>query len=421
MPQPGETITTGTIVRWLVGSGDSVKEGQNIVELETEKAVFEYESPYEGKLLEILAKNNSSVPVGDSIAVFEVEDKKAKTYLMLGLGGKPGSQPKETKTIVKQEAPQKVSSSKTPKLSPLIRKLMQEYHLDPHDLNKIGGSGPGGRITKENILKYLDSKKTEMITSAPYESSTDFELIACSPIRSRIAEHMVLSKKTIPHAHINLSIDVTRVVEIRNQLKDSFKKKNGVSLGYLPLIFPSLKKAILAYPLVNASFQDNPNAQAIKVYKKINLGIAVDTEKGLYIPVLKDAGSKNFVGFARDLEELLNRAKKNQLNVSELTGVTFTFNNYGFFGTEMGVQIILPPQSTTLGMGAIQKRPWVVPSSQSEREGATRAPKIEDEIKIRWISEFTLAFDHRVIDGRDAGLFLLELKKLLENAKILIA
>lgn len=210
---------------------------------------------------------------------------------------------------------------------------------------------------------------------------------------------MVLSKKTIPHAHINLNIDVTNVVELRNKLKDSFKKKNGVSLGYLPLIFPSLKKAITAYPLVNASFQEAPNSCAMKIYKKINLGIAVDTEKGLYIPVLKDAGSKNFIGFAKDLEELLNRAKVNKLNVSELTGVTFTFNNYGFFGTEMGVQIILPPQSTTLGMGAIQKRPWVV----------------NDQIVIRWISEFTLAFDHRVLDGRDAGLFLLELKKLIEN------
>lgn len=401
MPQPGETITTGTIVRWLVGPRDFIKEGQNIVELETEKAVFEYESPYEGKLLEILAKDNSSVPVGEAIAIFEVDDKKAKTYSMLGLGTKGGGG--ETKTHATQEASpkssSKTSSSKAQKFSPLIRKLMQEYQITADDMSKIQGSGPGGRITKENILKYLDSKKSGVAISAPQESSADFDIVPCSPIRSRIAENMVLSKKTIPHAHINLSMDVTRVVELRNKLKDSFKKKQGITLGYLPLIFSSLKKAIVAYPLVNASFQDNQSSQSIKVYKKINLGIAVDTEKGLYIPVLKDAGSKDFVGFSKDLEELLNRAKKNQLHVSELTGVTFTFNNYGFFGTEMGVQIILPPQSTTLGMGVIQKRPWVV----------------NDEIKIRWISEFTLAFDHRVLDGRDAGLFLLELKKLLEN------
>lgn len=405
MPQPGETITEGTVVRWVKKVGDTIKEGEVLVELETEKAVFEYESPYEGKLLEIMAPDGRTVPVGNSMASFEVEDAKASTYLMLGIGkqvapGGASSTPAAKKEVGNARESTKNLSKRgvSPKLSPLIRSLMQEYGIASEELSPIQATGPGGRITKEDILGYLEAKKEPQ--EVPKQTSfTDSDLVPCSPIRARIAEHMVQSKKMIPHAHTGLTIDMTAVIQYREKLKKDFEKKEGIPLGILPLIFTSLKKAIHQYPLVNASFKEEGGKKMIAVHKKINFGIAVDTERGLYIPVIHEADKKSFLEFAKSFEELLGKAQKNKFTVNDLTGVTFTFNNYGFFGTMIGVQIILPPQSTTLGMGRIEKRPSVV----------------DDKIEIRSLADFMLAFDHRVIDGRDAGLFLLALKKTIEN------
>ncbi|MBI4411398.1 MAG: 2-oxo acid dehydrogenase subunit E2 [Deltaproteobacteria bacterium] len=390
MPQPGETITEGNVVRWIAKKGDSVKEGQAIVELETEKALFEYESPYEGKLSEIVASDGSIVAVGNPIAVFEVEDSKAATYFMLGIGKKVeegGGKSERTEKTKKESPPAKAAGQegKGQKLSPLVRHLLQEYDIDLAELNHIRGTGPGGRITKENILQYLKSQKK------PAEvKEAEGELIPFSPIRLRIAENMVRSKATIPHAHTTLSVDMTPIVEYRRRVK---------SIGLLPLIFPAIKKAIGEYPIVNASVREEGGKKLLAIHKKINLGVAVDTDRGLYIPVIANAQNKNHRELAKDLEALIQKARENKLLPSDLTGMTFTFNNYGYYGTTYGVQIILPPQSTTLGMGVIEKRPWVV----------------GDQIQICHVAEFTIAFDHRVIDGRDAGLFLSSLKKSLEN------
>ena len=380
MPQPGETITEGHVVRWLVLPGASVREGQPIVELETEKAVFEYESPYEGNLSEIVAADGSTVAVGNPIAVFDVAEEKAKTYLMLGLG--KSAEEKE----IRKEVTKKVL------FSPVVRKLIREHNLKNEEVEQISKKG---RITKEEILAYLDKKSKKKGSSSPGE-----EVIPLSPVRLRIAENMALSKKTIPHAHTGQTIDLTSLVRYREEQKKSFQEKEGISLGILPLIFPSLKKAVAKHPLVNASFVEQSNGEkAICVHHYVNLGMAVDTPRGLYVVVIRDAHKMGFGGFARSLADAVDRAKKNRLKPDDLTGMTFTFNNYGFYGTRFGVQIILPPQSTTLGMGKIEKRPWVV----------------GDKIEIRELSDFTMAFDHRVMDGGEAGLFLSSLKKSLEN------
>lgn len=402
MPQPGETITEGTVVRWMVQPGEPIGEGEPIVELETEKAVFEYESPYEGKLLEILIQDGTSVPVGSPLAVFEVEDAKAEHYFMLGIGKKLESKgEKRESAIKKQEARGKkqekknAARDKETTLSPLLRNILREEGISLHELDEIDGTGPGGRITKENMLDYLKSRGNRP------KQAPDIEVIPCSPIRIRIAERMVHSKKTIPHAHTSVTADLTSLVTYRNLMAEEFKKKHGFPLGYLPLIFPSLKKAILSHLLVNSSYSDQSGRKVIVVNKRIHMGIAVGTEKGLYTPVLRGVESKGFVDFARDLSVLVQKTRENRLAVSDLTGMTFTLNNYGAFGTTHGVQIILSPQSSTLGMGRIEKRPWVVGSS----------------IEPRWIVEWTLAFDHRVLDGREAALFLRDLKGMLENFK----
>ncbi|MBI2340290.1 MAG: 2-oxo acid dehydrogenase subunit E2 [Deltaproteobacteria bacterium] len=399
MPQPGETITEGNIVKWIVKPGDFVKEKQPIVELETEKALFEYESPYEGKLSEIVAPDGSTVAVGNPIAVFEVEDARAATYFMLGIGKKVdggAGKVERAEKIKKESAPAKAQKGEAgaQKLSPLVRHLLQEYNIDLAELDRIKGTGPGGRITKENILQYLESQKKPAAAKEAEE-----EIIPFSPVRLRIAENMMRSKANIPHAHTTSSIDMTPVVEYRNRVKADFEKKNGIPLGLLPLLFPALKKAIREYPVVNAGVREEGGKKLLAVHKKINLGVAVDTERGLYIPVIPNAQDKGYLDLARELEALIKKARENKLMPADLTGMTFTFNNYGYYGTTHGVQIILPPQSTTLGMGVIEKRAWVV----------------GDQIQIRHVAEFTVAFDHRVIDGRDAGLFLSSLKKSLEN------
>ncbi|MDO8518691.1 MAG: dihydrolipoamide acetyltransferase family protein [Deltaproteobacteria bacterium] len=365
MPQPGETITEGHVVRWIAKPGGAVKEGQPVVELETEKAVFEYESPYEGKLLEILSPDGSSVPVGNPIAVFEVSDEKASTYFMLGIGSKAGKIP--------PSPPFSKGGDLHP--SPLIRRLMHEFGIDLSELGNIHGTGPGGRITKENIVAYLQSK------TKPASQSGD-ETIPLSPVRLRTAENMAKASATIPHAHASVSVDLSSLL----------KKKGEKSI--FSLIFPALKEAILKQAIVNSSFRD----KSIVIHKKLNLGVAVDAGAGLYIVVVPNAHEKSAQQVENEVAALVAKARNEKLTPVDLTGMTFTFNNYGYYGTTMGVQIILPPQSTTLGMGVITKRPWVV----------------GDKIEIRQVADFTLAFDHRVLDGREAGQFLTFLKKLLE-------
>ncbi len=382
MPQPGETITQGTVVRWLISEGQIIKEKEPIAELETEKALFEYESPFEGKVIKLLVGANSTVSVGEPIALIEVSDEKSKTYSLLGLG----------QTVVGEQKPADVKKvfRKTIPLSPLLRRLIAEQGMSEAELERINPTGPGGRLTKEDVLGYLERKSKQ-------SGDAEDTVIPCTPIRLRIAEHMVLSKQTIPHAHTGLTIDLSRLSSYRRQNKTRLKTEKNISLGIAPLIFPALKKAILQHPLVNASFKEDK--KAIVIHKKIHLGMAVDTERGLYVVVIRNAQEMKFIDFARELAKGVERARQNKLKPEDLTGVTFTFNNYGFYGTRFGVQIILPPQSTTLGMGKIEKRPWVV----------------DDQIQIRELADLTMAFDHRVMDGRDAGLFLNELKESLEH------
>lgn len=331
MPQPGETITEGTLVRWLISPGTKVVEGQHIVELETEKALFEYESPFEGVLIETLHLAGEAIAVGEPIAIFEVSDAKAKTYSMLGIGREVG---------------------------------------------------------KEEIKKEKVKKETKKISQP---KSSQENIIPCSPVRLRIADNMVLSKKTIPHAHTSVSVDVTQLVSYREQLK----AKKGQVPSFVSLVFPSLKKAVASHPVVNSSLR----GKEIVLHEKLNLGIAVGTEKGLFVPVIFNAQNLDVNAFDHTLSELIQKAHDGNLTVDDFREATFTFNNFGAYGTDWGVQIVLPPQVVILGMGRILKRPWIV----------------GDAMVPRFICDFTIAFDHRVLDGREAGLFLTDLRKSLEN------
>lgn len=396
MPQAGETITVGHIIQWQVSEGDSVKEGDVIVELETEKAVFEFESPYEGKIIKLIYPNDSDVPVGEAIAVYEVSEEKARTYSMFSVSvNSKESQSIQTQKNISNSSTTDKPSSKIKKrpYSPFIRRLAREHSLSEEDLHLIRPDQ--SRLKKEDLLDYLNQEKRESVSKS--DSNTKENLQKCSPIRLRIAENMRFAKEEIPHAHTTIQVDLTEIVQFREKNKKKFKEKYELDLSYMALVFPALKSAIIKHPIINSSFKKEE--KAILFHSHLHLGLAVDSPKGLTVPVIHSSDQMSFLDFNHKVNELVTLARGNKLKPDQMTGLTLTLNNYGSFGTVQGVQIIVPPQAATLGLGAIQKKAWVV----------------DDEIKIRSIMDCTLAFDHRVMDGREAGLFLKELKSNLEN------
>lgn len=414
MPQPGETITEGLIVRWLIQPGTAVKEGDPLVELETEKALFEYESPFEGKLVSILHPENSRVPVGRPIAVIEVSAEKEKHYTLLGLAQKaavvpPPHQPSSSQSTSESMTTSRSSSfsSSSPaspdfiRISPYVRRLAREKGVQAHELEKLASQNPDGRVTLAAIASASSSPvvaATGPVSKTPSPSSA-YHAEPCSPIRMRIAENMVLSKSKIPHAHTGLAVDVSRVIKYRDSIKNDFKSRSGDNLSFLSLVYPAIIGAIRKHPVVNASYVDSTSPHEIRIFEKINLGVAVGTEHGLFIPVIHDIASLSRDAFNKVLNDLIRRAHARKLTVDELTGATLIFNNFGFYGTSIGVQVISYPLAATLGMGVIEKR--VVP--------------VGEAITIHDMADFVIAFDHRVMDGRDAGLFLSEIKSGIEE------
>lgn len=432
MPQPGETITEGMIVSWIAKAGDELTEGKPIAELETEKAVFEYESPFEGKLLQLLYPAETRVKVSEPIAIMEVPAAKAEHYMMLGIGRlvegddvstvREDALPSESAATGPSVAGSSSAASVTRaelqslgdiKMSPFVRRVALESGIGKEALLKLAGGHPELRVTKEAILALVDPSQSgeraftirerrsggAIKPIVPPDPNTEYALLPFSPVRMRIAENMALSKQKIPHAHTGLTVDVTKVVEFRDANKEAFKKKFGTNLNYLSLFYSAIAKAVKKFPSVNASFVENGDKPEIRLFNRVNLGIAVGSEYGLIIPVMKGIENMGFMQFNADLNDKIERGMKKKLKPEDYMGPTLIFNNFGFFGTTIGVQIIQYPLAATLGMGVIEKR--VIPH--------------QGGIAVRDVADFFLAFDHRILDGREAGLFLSTLKKEIED------
>lgn len=423
MPQPGETIAEGTIVSWLIKPGDQIQEAQPVAELETEKAIFEYESPFEGKVVKILHGEGVRVPVAQPIAVVECDTAKAELYKMMGIGKEAGDvsdlPSAENKTVSPKASEEKVQHvanvvsepvslvGAVVKMSPYVRKLAIQNSISESVLETLANSD--GRVTKQSIEDYVKSgaKPSKSVGAsfkapAPQAVSTEaYRVESCSAIRMRIADNMVKSKQEIPHAHNGIAVDITRVVEFRESSKDNFKKKNGANLNLLSVIYPVLVAAIQKHPMINASYDNTTNPHQIKYYNHINLGVAVGSEHGLVIPVIHNVESLSFKEFNQQLADKLAKAQARKLMPQDLQGATLIFNNFGFFGTQLGVQVIQHPMAATLGMGTIEKR--VVPVNDGTAIG------------IRTMTDFVLSFDHRIMDGRETGMFLKFLKEGIEG------
>jgi pyruvate dehydrogenase E2 component (dihydrolipoamide acetyltransferase) len=411
MPQMGESIFEGTITKWLKKVGDSVQRDEPLFEISTDKVDAEIPSPAAGTLSEIKVEAGNTVQINTVVAV-------------IGGGAAKASAPPATSASTSNAAaaPDATTGSATAshgerlRSSPLVRKMAKEHQLD---LRQVPGTGSSGRITKDDVLQYIDkggaAKASAVAASAPATQAPakpgaaptpaaagpqPGELVPLTRMRSIIAQRMVDSKRTSAHVHTVFKVDLTRIVKIREKEKAKYEQRNGVKLTYMPFITRAVVATLRKMPIVNASMEGD----AIRYHKNVNVGIAVALDWGLIVPVIKQAEDKSFLGIARSIADLAERARAKKLKPDEVGSGTITITNPGIFGEQFGTPIINQPESAILGVGGLFKEPTVL----TDKDG-------NDSIAIRHVIRLTLGFDHRIIDGADAGKFMAELKKYLEN------
>jgi 2-oxoglutarate dehydrogenase E2 component (dihydrolipoamide succinyltransferase) len=411
MPQMGESITEGTITKWLKKVGDSVQRDEPIFEISTDKVDAEIPSPAAGTLTEIKVPEGSTVTINTVVAVIGGGAAKAAPAPAKAA---PAAAPSASAPVAAAPAAASASAGERGRSSPLVRKIAQENNVD---LSQVAGTGSAGRITKEDILGHIEGGAKPAAAAAPVAAAPapapaaakpaapasapqPGELVPMSKIRSIIAQRMVESKRTSPHVHTVFKVDMTRIVKLREKEKNKYEQRNGVKLTYMPFITRAAVVALRKHPVVNAAVQGD----AILYNKNINIGIAVALDWGLIVPVLKQTEEKNFLGIARGIVDVAERARSKKLAPDEVSGGTFTLTNSGIFGEQFGTPIILQPQVAILGIGGLNKEPEVI----TDKEG-------NDFIAIRSIQRFTLGFDHRIVDGADAGKFMSDFKAYLEN------
>lgn len=421
MPQMGESIFEGTIVKWLKKAGDKVERDEPLFEISTDKVDAEIPAPVGGILQEIRVEAGALVQVNTTVALIsEVNALEATSQTVSQAIKDVPFLPEDKPSAVLPTAPAAALAEKSDeklRSSPLVRKIAKENDLD---LRQISGSGSAGRITKEDVLGHLKRDFAAVVppstpksssqvvpvisSSSPLESSgrsnSGDSVVPMTKMRSIIAQRMVESKRTNAHVHTVFKIDMTAIVRLREKEKSKYEQRNRVKLTYMPFIARAITATLQKMPIINASIEGD----AIRYHNNVNLGIAVALEWGLIVPVIKQAEERSFLGVARAIADLAERARGKKLKPDEVGNGTFTLTNAGIYGEQFGTPIINMPASAILGIGGLSKEPVVVTDSF----GA-------DSIAIRSIIHLTLGFDHRIIDGSDAGKFMAEVKKYLEN------
>ncbi len=417
MPKLGESVAEGTVGRWLKQEGDVVEKDESLAEIITDKITAELPSPVAGRIVKILVQSDQTVKVGAEIA--QIEEGAAAS------AGAPAREPapaaaasasapaSHAATPRAASAPAPVYTSRPAetngqrqRISPLARRMAQEHQLD---LGAIPGSGEGGRVRKDDILDYL-AQRTQApaaaptapapmpaaAPTAPYTLKADEEALTVSPIRRAIAEHMVRSKHTSPHATTMVEVDMTNIARWIERNREEFKRREGYSMTFVPFVMQATVEALKAVPTMNASWVNDQ----IILKKRIHLGVAVSTDAGLMVPVVHNADTLNLAGLARAVSDLATRARANKLTMQDMQDSTFTVNNPGVCGTIISVPIINQPHAGILSMDAAVKRPVVIE---------------DDAIAIRSMMFVSLSFDHRINDGLGAARFLGVVKRRLES------
>jgi 2-oxoglutarate dehydrogenase E2 component (dihydrolipoamide succinyltransferase)/2-oxoisovalerate dehydrogenase E2 component (dihydrolipoyl transacylase) len=371
MPQLGESIAEGTVVKWLVPPGGRIEKDQPLLEVETEKVALEIPSPATGILSDILVQEGHTVPVGTLLGHLNNE-ATAGIGVINRVGG----------VVVRPTEPLQEG---TEHYSPAVRQLAKEQGVD---LSQVTGTGTGGRVTKKDVLDFIAHRRPSAISSRPSSELTlgGEEVVPFTQMRKTIAERMVKSKQTSAHVATFFEADFSEIAKFRE----------GKSVTYLPFVISAVTRAIKELPILNSSWGD----QGIIKKKDIHLGIAVAVEDGLLVPVIRHADQKRLMQLSKDVADLAERARNKKLNPEEVQGGTFTITNHGGFGSLFSAPIIHQPQIAILGVGAVQKRPVV----------------INDAIAIRPMCYLSLSFDHRVLDGATADQFMTKVKSYLEHS-----
>ena len=397
MPQMGESIVEGTLTKWLKKPGERIERDEPLFEISTDKVDTEIPSPAAGVVSEILVEEGKTVGINTVVARIEESGAVAPAAAAVAPAAAvvapvpvaPGPEATPLPPVSSSPAPEASAP-----LSPLVRKLAREHNLD---LSQMQGTGAGGRITKQDVEAHLAPVAPAPPAAAPPAApaaAPRTRIEPLSPMRIKIAEHMVLSKRTSAHVTTIHRVDMTKVAKTRERSKAEFQAAYGFSLTYLPFLTRAAAAALRHFPLLNASL-DGSN---IVYHNEINIGIAVALENGLIVPVVRGADEKNVAGLQRAIVDLATRARTRQLKPDEVQGGTFSITNFGSYGSLVGTPIINQPQVAIMGVGMIEKTPVV----------------IDDAIAIRSICLLSLSFDHRLIDGALADQFMSKVKQVLE-------
>ncbi len=381
LPVIGETVTEGIVERWLKKPGDTVRKFEPLVEINTDKVNVELPSPFSGVLVEILAPEGATVPVGGALALIELAE---------------GEEPVEAQPQPSLEPVSPPVSEGPRRATPRVRRLAEELGVN---LGLIAGTGPGGRITEDDVR--AAAIRVGPPTVGPKESLAEEEAVPLTSIRQTIARRMAASAFSAPHAWLAVEADVTGLAHLRLAAKDAFRQKHGADLTYLPFAVHAVAQALPSHPYLNASWAEAGDAGPARIIlrKRINIGIAVATAQGLMVPVIRDADRRSITELALAIDDLGRRARDGRLSISDVQGGTFTVDNTGAFGSVVSMPIINQGQAAIMTLEAVTKRPVVVG---------------DDAIAIRYVVALCLSFDHRILDGHQAGAFLAEVKSRLE-------
>jgi pyruvate dehydrogenase E2 component (dihydrolipoamide acetyltransferase) len=425
MPQMGESIFEGTITKWLKKPGDKVQRDEPLFEISTDKVDAEIPAPASGILQDIKVVEGNTVQVNTVVGTIAGDGEAAATAPAAAkvVASAPAPPVKAQAAVPPPAAPVEIQATAEPvreeeddhaRSSPLVRKIAREHNVS---LSQIPGTGMGGRITKQDLMAFLERPEASGVSaraSAPAASSSapsprpvapapaaiPGDLVPMTQMRKIIAQRMIESRRTSAHVHCMFEVDITRIVQLRNKTKSAFEQRHGARLTFMPFFVRSVIIGLQQFPIVNASIE----SESIRYHRHVNVGIAVALDWGLIVPVLKNADELNFLGLQRGISDLGERARSKKLKPDEVEGSTFTVTNPGQFGAVFGLPIINQPNSAILGVGGITKVPLVV----TDNDG-------NDSIAIRSVVHLTLGYDHRLIDGAVADQFMAFVKKTLEN------
>ena len=423
MPQMGESIVEGTITKWLKKPGDKVQRDEPLFEISTDKVDAEIPAPASGVLQEIKVTEGTTVGVNTIVGTIAADGEAAKPAAPAKAAPAAAAPPPKEEKKAPTPAPPPPAAQEEDeeaRSSPLVRKIAREHGVS---LSQVSGTGLGGRITKQDIMQFIESQSSQPARVAPdapvrpaerHEAPSSpapsarpaapapypGDLVPMTNMRKLIAKHMIESRRTSAHVHCMYEVDFTRIVNLRAKHKNGFEQRHGARLTFMPFFVRAAVIALQQWPIINANIEgDN-----IHYHRHINMGIAVALDWGLIVPVLKNAGDLNFLGLQRGITDLGERARTKKLKPDDVEGSTFTITNPGQFGAVFGLPIINQPNSAIMGVGGITKQPMVI----TDKDGS-------DSIAIRSVVHLTLGYDHRLIDGAVADQFMAQVKKNLET------